>query len=351
MSDLAAVADEAGLRFGSDQEPGIRRVGGRRVRYVDDRTGHAPDDVELARIASLAIPPAWTDVWIAADDTSHLQATGRDAKGRKQYRYHPAFTASTSAHKFGELAAFGASLGRLRRRVRRDLAAPCDEHDQVVAVVVRLLDLTSVRVGNEEYARANETFGLTTLRNDHAHVRGNRVELTFTGKHRRSFEVAVENTTLARIVRHCQHLPGQALFEYRTTAGTVRVIGSADVNQYLAAHARPGTTAKTFRTWNATVAAATRFAALALEGSPPTKRSMNAVIDEVADELGNTRAVCRASYIHPAVTGGFLDGSLARSWRRAPSASPTGLSTDERRTLRLLRADRRRTAAEAGVPA
>jgi len=330
------IGDDDQLRFGSDDEPGIRRRGTTRFRYVVDSTGRSPSSADMDRIRALAIPPAWTDVWISADPSSHLQATGRDARRRKQYRYHPAFSERTSGLKFDQLVLFGTSLGRLRRRVTRDLAAPGLGHDRVVAVVVRLLDITSLRVGNEQYAQENRCFGLTTLRSRHAAVHGTQVQFGFIGKSHHRFDIAVTSPALAKVVGRCQALPGQLLFQYRTGDGSPCPVRSNDVNAYLSAHCRPGTTAKTFRTWNATVSAASLLAAAAAEGSVGT-RQLNTVIDAVAAQLGNTRAVCRQSYVHPAVVEGYLDGSLVRGWRRPPANRPTGLGVDERRTLRLLR--------------
>jgi DNA topoisomerase-1 len=332
----SAIADADHLRFGSDDEPGIHRRGTTRFRYVVERTGRSPSRADLDRIRALAIPPAWTDVWIAADPDSHLQATGRDARHRKQYRYHPAFSERTSELKFGQLHQFGSSLGRLRRRVQRDLASTGLGHDKVVAVVVRLLDLTSLRVGNEHYAQENKSFGLTTLRSRHAAVRGDHVLLGFIGKSHHRFDIEVTSHSLARVMRRCQDLPGQLLFQYRSVNGALCAVRSNEVNAYLAEHCRPDATAKTFRTWNATVAAAQLLADAAADG-PASARRLNAAIDVVASELGNTRAVCRQSYVHPAVVAGYLDGTLARRWRRAPGRSPSGLTVDELRTLRLLR--------------
>lgn len=336
-ADADALIGEDDLRHGSDAEPGIRRHGTRRLRYVDDRTGRAPSAADIERIDRLAVPPAWTDVWIASDPTSHLQATGRDARGRKQYRYHSAFSAGTAAQKFGQLHHFGASLGALRRSVHRDLhTGNALDHDQVVAVVVRLLDITSLRVGNEHYARENRSFGLTTLRDRHAAVRGERLRLGFVGKSKRRFDIEVDNPVLARLVRRCQDLPGQMLFQYRDLDGAVRPVTSQDVNAYLAAHCWPGATAKTFRTWNASVAAGRMLAAAGDDG-PPSRSTLNAVIDAVADELGNTRSVCRQSYVHPDLPASYLDGSLTRRWNRPPTTRPSGLTADERRLLRLVR--------------
>lgn len=330
------VGDDLPLRFGSDEEPGIRRHGSTRFRYVVDRSGRRPSSDALARIRLLAIPPAWTDVWIAVDPLSHLQATGRDARGRKQYRYHPTFTERTSELKFGQLPSFGSALGHLRRRVQRDLDASGLGRDRVVAVVVRLLDITSLRVGNEHYAQENDSFGLTTLRSRHAKVHGSAVQFGFEGKSHHRFDIEVNNPKLARVVRRCQELPGQLLFQYRTADGAVNAVRSNDVNAYLAEHCCPGATAKTFRTWNATVSAASLLAEASDEG-PATARRLNAAMDLVAHQLGNTRPVCRQSYVHPTVVEHYLAGTLARRWRRAPTDRPRGLTMDERRTLRLLR--------------
>ncbi|MCU1397432.1 MAG: hypothetical protein JWN62_541 [Acidimicrobiales bacterium] len=325
------------LRFGTDQEPGIRRRGTKRFTYINEATGRSPSQSDLERIRRLVIPPAWTDVWIAVDPDSHLQATGRDARGRKQYRYHEVFTSSRAEHKFADLVPFGFALGSLRARVARDLGRDDVDHDRVVATVVRLLDVTSLRIGNMEYARTNESFGLTTLRNQHAAVRGSTIQLSFRGKSAHDFDVQVENARLAKIIRHCQHLPGQQLFEYRSESGEIRRVGSQDVNDYLTAHAGAGVTAKTFRTWNATTRAAAGLAATGVHEESPTVPTVNAVIDSVADHLGNTRAVCRNSYVHPAVIEAYVDGTLPRAWSRPVANKPSGLTVAERKTLRLLR--------------
>lgn len=324
------------LRYGSDAEPGIRRRGSKRFSYVREGSGRPVSKSDVERIRALAIPPAWTDVWIAGDARSHVQATGRDAKRRKQYRYHPEHTSSRSAGKFADLVAFAAALGRIRRRVTRDLRSSELRHDQVVAVVVRLLDETGLRVGNAQYTRDNGSFGLTTLRDRHARVRGSRVQLSFRGKSKHQFDVDVDSAPLARVVRRCQHLPGQHLFQYERDRER-RVVTSSDVNAYLAEHGNAGITAKTFRTWNATVLAAELFAAAASDGIEPTPSAVNDVIDAVAHELGNTRAVCRSSYVHPALIDGFIDGTLLSSWNRPVGTRPSGLSAAERRTLRLVK--------------
>jgi len=335
MTTTSAAATR--LHFGSDEAPGIRRRGTKRFTYVNEITKRPVSQRDLERIRALAVPPAWDDVWISADAESHLQATGRDARGRKQYRYHPAFVDSQAENKFSELVMFGNALGPLRGRVDRDLRRDDLDHDRVVATVVRLLDITSLRVGNTEYSRANKSFGLTTLRNGHVVVRGSRIRLSFKGKSAHEFDVSVDSKRLATIVRRCQDLPGQQLFEYRTADGELRVVGSSDINHYLGDHAAVGITAKTFRTWNATVRAAEGLVHRADDGSDPTQRVVNEVIDEVADHLGNTRAVCRNSYVHPTVVEAYVEGTLLPRWNRPIGRRPAGLTVPERKTLRLLR--------------
>jgi DNA topoisomerase-1 len=341
------MTTSAGLRFGSDTEPGIRRTGRTRFTYTVERTGRRASADDLERIRRLAVPPAWTDVWIAADADSHLQATGRDARGRKQYRYHPAFTQDRAEVKFDDLTTFGRVLGPLRRRVNRDLAGVSLDHDRVIATVVRLLDVTSLRIGNVEYSRTNDSYGLTTLRDSHAKIRGGSVRFGFAGKSGHEFDVVVENARLAGIVRRCRDLPGQQLFQYRSEGG-ISPVTSTDVNAYLSAHAAPGVTAKTFRTWNATVLAADTLATLADDEEAPQARTVNTAVDQVAEHLGNTRSVCRNSYIHPAVVAAYLDGALVRAWARRPSAKPSGLTIAERKTLRLLKTRAVRSKARAG---
>ena len=326
------------LRFGSDQEPGIRRRGTKRFTYVNERTGRQMSaGADLDRIKRLAVPPAWTDVWIAADPNSHLQATGRDARGRKQYRYHDAFVNDRATNKFTDLVAFAGSLGPLRRRVDRDVRLGDLSHDRVVATIVRLLDITSLRIGNDEYERSNGSFGLATLRNKHVHVRGSTIHFEFRGKSAHDFDVSVEDRRLAKIVRSCQDLPGQRLFMYRALDGTVRTVDSSDVNSYLGEHCSPGVTTKTFRTWNATVRAAEALFIASQHDDTPSARVLNAAIDQVADHLGNTRSVCRGSYVHPAVVEAYLDGTLIRRWQRSVGQRPYRLSVSERKTVRLLK--------------
>ncbi len=300
------------LFFGSDDEPGIRRHGRQRVRYVDDLTGEQIDDTDtIERIRSLAVPPAWTDVWIAADPWSHVQATGRDARGRKQFVYHAQFRQQRDEAKFELLVPFGHALPALRRRLVVDLRRRGLPQERVLALVVTLLEDTFVRIGNEEYARTNGSFGLTTLRDRHVRYDGSGVRLRFPGKSGKGHDVAVGDPRLARLVRRCQDLPGQVLFQYLGEDDVPRPVRSSEVNDYLRDITGMEATAKTFRTWSATVLAAAGLAGLP---APTTvregRRVVSGMLELVSSELNNTPAVCRRSYIHPAVIERYLDGNL-----------------------------------------
>jgi DNA topoisomerase-1 len=324
------------LRYGSDHEPGYRRLGRTRFRYVDG-DGRVVDAEHVVRIRALAIPPAWTDVWIAPAADWHLQATGRDARGRKQYRYHDGYREERESAKFGDLHQFGLDLTGLRRAVARDLADSELSHDRVVAAIVRLLDVTSLRVGNEEYARTNGSFGLTTLRVRHARAGTRTVRLQFRGKSAHDFDVTIADPKVAKVVRGCQHLPGQLLFQYDAGGGDAHPVTSTDVNTYLQRHACSTATAKTFRTWGASVMGA----ALLAEADPPASvrersRSINTAVREVAEHLGNTLAVCKRSYVHPVVYAALDVGELAKRWEGAAPLRPGGLAADERRFWNLL---------------
>ena len=333
-----ATRPPAGLHFGLDDEPGIRRTGHRRPRYRDELTGDVIDDPELLeRIRALAVPPAWTDVWISADPCSHVQATGRDARGRKQYRYHPGFRQHQEEAKFELLVPFGHALPALRRRVERDLRRAGLPRDRVVAVIVELLARTLVRVGNEEYARANGSFGLTTLRDRHVKVDGAHLRLRFTGKSSKVHEVALDDPRLARLVRRCQELPGQLLFQFVDGDGAPHPVRSSDVNDYLREVTGIDATAKTFRTWNASLFAAV---ALAAQPAPETERARRAVVTAmvkvVAAELNNTPAVCRRSYVHPRLVERYLAGELATEWAATSARGSPDLTHDERKLLAFL---------------
>jgi DNA topoisomerase-1 len=300
-----------GLRYSTDADPGIaRRRTGRGFSYLSAAGRPIRDRAVLARIKALAIPPAWHDVWICADPRGHLQAVGRDAKGRKQPRYHPSFRAQRDELKFDRVAAFGRALPAIRRRVDRDLRRPGLPRDRLLATIVRLLETTYLRVGNEEYARTNRSFGLTTLRTRHATVGATGLRLRFRGKGGKVHTVGVRDRRIARIVERCQHLPGQELFQYLDEHDEPHPIESADVNDYLREASGAEITAKDFRTW-----AGTMLAFRSLRSSRGTSRSevraaLKESIQQVAEALGNTPAVSRASYIAPALVDAYLSGKV-----------------------------------------
>jgi DNA topoisomerase-1 len=302
------AAKQAGLHYVTDAMPGISRHGRPGHFFYTAPSGkRVRDKAVLKRIAHLAIPPAWRDVWIARDDHAHLAATGRDAKGRKQYRYHPAFAASRDADKYEHLVSFARALPVLRKKLRTDLRRKGLPREKILAVIVTLLEETLIRIGNEDYARANHSFGLTTLRNRHVRVRGPELRFLFRGKSGKQWNLSVRDRRVAKVIRDCQDLPGQHLFEYRNGDGTVHAVSSTDVNAYLREISGRDITAKDFRTWAGTVAAASAFTA---SSDPPGPRAVRAVVAQVAERLGNTVAVCRKCYIHPAIIAGFLDGRL-----------------------------------------
>lgn len=334
--DGAAVAEEAGLRYVVDAEPGIRRRRHGRGFSYRDAQGRPVSARDRARIDSLAIPPAWTDVWISPHPLGHLQATGRDARGRKQYRYHDTWREVRDADKFSRLLTFGEALGSLRSRLEHDLGSGRGR-DQVLAAVVRLLDQTLIRVGNEEYAATNETFGLTTLRPDHVEAVGSRsFSMCFVGKSGVEHDVSVQDPKLARLVRRCHELDGQALFSYRSSDGTIEAVSSSDVNVYLHDIVGPEITAKVFRTWGASAIVAEE---LATGDLPSTDRELErrivGAIDLAAEQLRNTRAVCRQSYVHPVVLDAFREGGLHEAWLHSRSGGQ--LNRADRTVLRLLR--------------
>jgi DNA topoisomerase-1 len=333
----------APLRFTSDCEAGIRRRrAGRGFVYATPDGRRVGDEKTLGRIASLAVPPAWTDVWICRDPSGHLQATGRDARGRKQYRYHPAWRAARDREKFDGLLEFGEALPSVRRRVDADLRRADVSREAVLATVTALLDETLVRVGNEEYAKANASYGLTTLRSRHVRVGHGAVRFVFKGKSGLAHDVTLHDRRLARAVRNCHQLPGQLLFQYRE-GEDLHAVHSQDVNEYLREAAGIDVTAKQFRTWRATALAAAELAGrpVPIRASAAT-RTTREVVALVADRLGNTPAVCRASYLHPGVLAAFETGDLARWWGVVPPRRAR-LDADERRLLVVLRRLRRAT--------
>jgi DNA topoisomerase I len=315
------------ITYVSDETPGIRRRRhGKRFAYLS-ATGRVLNGKVKQRIDALAIPPAWTDVWICPDPSGHIQATGRDARGRKQYRYHQQYRQRRERAKFRDLVAFGEALPALRARIDADLRHPGLHADRVVAAIVSLIGQTFVRVGNDDYARTNKTFGITTLRNAHVDVSGSHLRMHFVGKGGKEFDVDCCEPRAARVVRRLQDLPGQRLFQYVDEAGDVRAVTSTDVNAYLRDATGIDATAKTFRTWGATLLAAQELL---------TASRLNEGLQPVADALGNTVAICRSSYVHPTVITHFERGTLAEVWNAGPSRGARGLSRDERRLLHVL---------------
>jgi DNA topoisomerase-1 len=331
-----------GLRYVSDRTPGItRHKKGERFlfRLVNGQT--VKDRSALDRITQLAIPPAYTDVWVCPLAQGHLQATGRDARGRKQYLYHTKWRAARDETKFDRMLAFGAALPRLRARVTRDLAASAGasiERSTVMAAVVRLLDTTMVRVGNDEYARSNHSFGLTTLRKRHVAVSGDHLRLRFKGKSGVTHDVALKDKRIARVLKRCQSLPGQELFQYLDANGEAHGVNSSDVNDYLRDASGGEFTAKDFRTWHGSAAALALFKALGDdEKTDITKTLANRLIAEVAQLLGNTVAVCRKSYIHPRVLALLTDSTAHGHARMTAARHQTGLTASDSAFLAFLK--------------
>lgn len=321
MADLyqsLSAADEAGLFHVSDARPGIRRLKrGKGFSYVAV-DGHTLGRAERERIAVMAIPPAWTDVWICPNPEGHILATGRDARGRKQYRYHPRWREVRDSDKYGRLGRFGRSLPAIRSRLEDDLARRGLGAEKVLATVVSLLDESLIRIGNDEYKAQNDSYGLTTIGEDHVTVRGAQVRFEFRAKSGVEQSVAVSDKRLAKIVRQCQDLPGEDLFAFTDDSGRVVDVTSTHVNEYLRTVTGDTFTAKDFRTWGGTVVAAE---ALVAAGPVETKKEQEAnvlfAIDTAAAALGNTRAVARSCYVHPGVTDAYREGALHDAFRRA----------------------------------
>ena len=349
--DAVEAAREAGLRYVSDEMPGIRRRrSGRGFSYADAEGRPVRDRTLLRRIRSLAVPPAWKQVWICPVANGHVQATGRDARGRKQYRYHPRWREVRDSDKYERIVAFAKALPRLRRRVDRDLGRPGLTREKVLAAVVRLLETTLARVGNEEYARDNRSYGLTTLRGRHADVNGPWVKLVFRGKGGKRHQVGLHDRRVARVVKRCQELPGQVLFQYEED-GEERQVDSGDVNEYLREASGQDFTAKDFRTWAGTVLAARALQELeAFDSQAQAKRNVVSAIESVAGLLGNTTSVCRKCYVHPAVIDSYLDGSMLMTLkRRAEEEMRSGVGSlrpEEAAVLALLQ---QRLGREAGA--
>lgn len=342
-SDPGDVAKDAGLRYVHDSMPGIHRQrAGDGFRYVGVDGRPVEDERVLARINALVIPPAWTDVWIAPTSRGHIQATGRDEKGRKQYRYHPRWREVRDEAKYSRMIAFAEALPGLRAQVQEDLALPGLQRDKVLATVVRLLDETNIRIGNEEYARENKSFGLTTLRNKHVEVSGSTLRFAFRGKSGKQHVVEVQDRRVARIVKRCQELPGHELFQYLDDDGAQQTVESTDINAYLRRVTGQEFTAKDFRTWAGTVVTASTLRELGGYASETqAKRNVVEAVKAASDKLGNTPTICRKCYVHPAVidtymNGALLTAALGRSERRLTDG-PNGLDADEAVVLALLR--------------
>ncbi len=318
LADSSESARAAGLRYVSDAGPGIRRKrAGKHWSYVNPDGTPVRDKVELQRIKSLAIPPAYTDVWICPSPRGHIQATGRDAKDRKQYRYHPRWRDVRDETKFGRMLAFGRAMPRIRERIDRDLARPGLPREKVLATIVRLLETTFIRVGNEEYARENGSIGLTTMRDEHVDVSGSKVRFQFCGKSGKDWSIDIQDRKLAKIVQRCQDLPGQDLFQYQDSDGELQTVDSEDVNEYLREITGDDFTAKDFRTWAGTVLAALALQEFeAFDSDTQAKKNVVRAIETVAERLGNTPSVCRKCYVHPAIIDTYLDGTMLETLKQ-----------------------------------
>ena len=345
LREYVGSAHAAGLRYVTDATPGIRRRRhGRGFSYVDPEGRVVRARAEIRRFRSLAIPPAWTDVWICPWADGHLQVTARDARGRKQYRYHPRFRQRRDETKFERMLALSEVLWKIRERVEHDIALPGLPREKVMATLVWLLERTLIRIGNHEYAKANNSFGLTTLRRRHVEVDGSKLRFEFRGKSGKAHAVAVTDRRIARIVQRCRELPGRELFQYLDDAGARQSVQSEDVNAYLKEVTGRDVTAKDFRTWAGTMLAAR---ALREMGPAPSQRQANrnvlAAIDGTAESLGNTRSVCRKYYIHPVLLDAYLDGSVLppmtpdAAWHERRPQGPT-LRQHEAEVLAFLRA-------------
>ncbi|MFO1151522.1 MAG: DNA topoisomerase IB [Alsobacter sp.] len=313
--DPAEAAEAAGLTYVSDADPGIRRrKAGRGFSYRGPDGAAVTDPATLARIRALAIPPAYKDVWICADPDGHIQATGRDARGRKQYRYHPRWREVRDSTKYEHMLDFARALPALRRRVDADMRKPGLTRERVLATVVNLLENTLIRVGNDEYAKQNKSYGLTTLRNRHVRVEGAELKFAFKGKSGKTWNLRLKDRRVAKVVRACQELPGQHLFQYVDDDGARQAVSSADVNAYLKEATGRAVTAKDFRTWAGTLLAAMALREFELlDGEARTKKNVKAAIERVSARLGNTPTICRTCYVHPEIVAAYLDGGLSRS--------------------------------------
>jgi DNA topoisomerase-1 len=342
VDDPAISAKAAGLRYVSDAMPGIRRKrSGGGFRYLDPDGRVIRDKATLARIKAIVIPPAWKDVWICSNSNGHLQVTGRDARGRKQSRYHPRWREVRDETKYQKMLAFGKSLPKIRKRVAKDLALADMSRRKILALVVSLLEATFIRVGNIEYARENESYGLTTMRTRHVHLTGSKVTFAFKGKSGVQHSVDLSDRRLANAVRRCMDLPGYELFQYIDQEGGRHVIDAADVNDYLNEISGEHFTAKDFRTWAGTILACTMLRTFeAFQSETEAKRNLVQAIKQVAKQLGNTPSVCRKCYIHPAIIERYLAGSINAGFSHRVTdemlRSPKALRRFETPLMRML---------------
>jgi DNA topoisomerase I len=342
--DPRDAAESAGLLYVSDEEPGIRRrKAGKGFAFRGPNGQPIKDEATLKRIRSLAIPPAYTDVWICPKSNGHIQATGRDAKGRKQYRYHPAFREVRESVKYEHMMDFAAALPSIRAKLAEHMALRGLPREKVLATVVHLLESTLIRVGNDDYAKQNKSYGLTTLKNRHVTVNGGELRFQFKGKSGKTWKLQVEDRRIAKIVRACQELPGQELFQYLDEDGERRDVTSADVNAYLREITGRDITAKDFRTWAGTVLAAMALQEFeTFDTAAKAKKNVRAAIERVASRLGNTPTICRKCYIHPEVLNCYLDGSLMLDIKDEAEAelrdNLAGMKPEEAAVLSLLEA-------------
>jgi DNA topoisomerase-1 len=340
--DCLHSAEEAHLRYVSDDQPGYRRLrAGRGFCFCDTHGERITDPKILKRIKALVIPPAWTNVWVCPHPRGHIQVTARDARGRKQYRYHPEWQEVRDKEKFTRTLAFARALPELRKAASRDMAGRPLERRTVLATVIRLLETTLIRIGNREYAGQNKSYGLTTLHNRHVEVNGTKLEFDFVGKSGKRHVVELTDRRAARIVKALQDLPGQELFQYVGEGGERRTIDSADVNDYLRQLSGDDFTAKDFRTWAGTVLAAWALSEFEkIDSKAAARRNITTAVKKVASQLGNTPAVCRSSYIHPEILNSYLDGSLVDNLKREIKETLrdelNGLSAEEAAVFVLL---------------
>jgi DNA topoisomerase-1 len=339
LSSPEIAANENGLSYVNDAEPGFARLRkGKAFRYVDSKGRVVRDAATLDRIEKLVIPPAWEDVWICARANGHVQATGRDARGRKQHRYHPKFRAARDEAKFEHMAEFAAALPKLRAAIDKDRRRPGLPREKVLATIAHLLDASLIRVGNDEYAEQNQSFGLTTLRNRHVQIRGDEMKFVFKGKSGKTWNVRMKDRRVAKVIKATQHLPGQRLFEYLDDDGKPREITSSDVNAYLRDLSGHDITAKDFRTWGGTVLACEALGILgAATSETAAKRNIRDAIQTVAGRLGNTPTICRKCYVHPGLVTCYADGKWATAFNPKGIRARKGLSRAETLVLNFLK--------------